>query len=281
MGSLGSINQTSLLAKGSTADIYAWKVGKILKLFREHTEWHANEITATKIAYDSGLPVPKVFSGLIEVNEKEGIIFERIDGPSMTEYLDNHPEKVEAYARSAAVLHTQVHSKVRSELSSLLEILTWSIQQADSLETKDKNVVLDILNDLPDGNRLCHNDFYPNNIIVSPRGPVIIDWAIGTKGNPDADFTRTWLISKMWLERLKESKTSQHSILMWQKFWEAYFNQYKEINPFCFEQLARWQVVIVTASLVWDKNVSSTDQRIAFIKAFLKCKEHPWMQYYE
>jgi tRNA A-37 threonylcarbamoyl transferase component Bud32 len=278
VGSLGSINQSSLLAKGSTADIYAWKADKILKLFREYTPWHANEVSATKIAFNSGLPVPEVFSGLIEINKKEGIIFERIDGPSMTEYLDKHPDKAEAYGQSTAILHSQVHSIVRAELPALLEILTWSIQQTDLLETKNKNVVLDILSDLPDGERLCHNDFYPNNIIVSPTGPVIIDWAIGTKGNPDADFARTWLISKMWLERLRESKSSHHIILLWQQFWESYFNQYKEINPFCFERLAQWQVVTVTASLVWDKSVSSTDQRIAFINASLRGTEHPWMQ---
>ncbi len=279
VGYLESINQTSLLAKGSTADIYAWKVGKILKLFREHTPWHANEATATMTAFNSGLPVPEVFSGLIEVNKKEGIIFERIDGPSMTEYLDKHPDKVETYARSTAILHSQVHSIVQSELPALIEILTWSIQQADSLETKSKKAVLDILNDLPVGERLCHNDFYPNNIIVSPRGPVIIDWAIGTKGNPDADFARTWLISRMWLERLRESNTSQHTMIMWQQFWKTYFNEYKEINSICFERLAQWQAVIVAASLVWDKSISSIDQRISFIKAFLRGTEHPWMHY--
>lgn len=277
--SLGSINNTTLLTQGSTADIYAWEEGKVLKLFREHTQWHANEVTATKAALNSGLPVPEVFSGLIEVDKKEGIIFERIDGLSMTEYLNKHPHKVEAYARSTAMLHSQVHSTVRDELPALAEILTWSIQQLDSVGKDIKNVVLDILRDLPVGEKLCHNDYYPNNIIVSPRGPIIIDWAMGTKGNPDADFARTWLISRMWLERLKESKSPQHTIIMWQQFWDSFFNQYKLINPFCFERLAQWQIVTATASLVWDKGISSTDQRIAFVKASLGGAEHQWMQH--
>jgi hypothetical protein len=61
--SSGSINKTTLLAQGSTADIYAWKERKVLKLFREHTPWHANEVAATKTAYNFGLPVPEVFRG--------------------------------------------------------------------------------------------------------------------------------------------------------------------------------------------------------------------------
>ncbi|HLF73012.1 MAG TPA: aminoglycoside phosphotransferase family protein [Anaerolineales bacterium] len=47
--------------------------------------------------------------------------------------------------------------------------------------------VLDSLEPLPDGDRLCHGDFHPANIILTGRGPVIIDWMDATRGHPLAD----------------------------------------------------------------------------------------------
>jgi hypothetical protein len=89
-----------------------------------------NEVAATKVAHQVGLPVAEVIDSLIEVGEGEGIIFDRVDGPAMTEYLQNHPDKVECCARQAAQLHARVQSTEVSELPPLREILPWSIHQA-------------------------------------------------------------------------------------------------------------------------------------------------------
>jgi hypothetical protein len=78
MESPDSIEKATLLAKASTADVYVWGVGHVLKLFHERTPWHANEVTATRIAHEARLPVPEVIDGLIEVGGREGIVFERI-----------------------------------------------------------------------------------------------------------------------------------------------------------------------------------------------------------
>jgi aminoglycoside phosphotransferase (APT) family kinase protein len=193
----GSTENATLLAKGATADVYAWGEGRVLKLFTERTPWHANEVSATRAAQEAGLPVPALIDGLIEVGQREGIVFERVDGPTMNEYLQDHPSQVEDCARQAAELQARIHSTEVTELSPLIELLNWSIEQADPLEDATRNAVLDLLDGLPGGESLCHNDFYPNNIIVSPHGLVVIDWAIGTRCNPLADYARTWLISRM------------------------------------------------------------------------------------
>ena len=63
MESNNSIEQATLLAKGTTADVYAWGVGHVLKLFRQRLPWHANEVAATRVAHQAGLPVPEVIDG--------------------------------------------------------------------------------------------------------------------------------------------------------------------------------------------------------------------------
>ena len=165
-----SAENATLLAKGATADVYAWGEGRVLKLFTERTPWHTNEVSATRAAQEAGLPVPALIDGLIEVGQREGIVFERVDGPTMTEYLQDQPDQVEDCARQAAELQVRIHSTEVTELPPFIEILNWAIEQADPLEDVTRHAVLDLLDGLPGGESLCHNDFYPNNIIVSPMG---------------------------------------------------------------------------------------------------------------
>jgi len=275
--STDSIEKATLLAKGATADVYGWGVGHVLKLFLERIPWHANKVAATRIAHKASLPVPEVIDGLIEVGEREGIVFERVDGPTMTEYLKVHSDKVEYCAQQAAELHARIHSTEAIELLPLIEILTWSIHQADPLEERTRKAVLDVLNGLPAGGVLCHNDFYPSNIIVSLQSPMVIDWAIGTRGSPLADHARTWLISRMWPGRLEEMEAPEHVQLMWQRFWDAFFHRYGELRPSSSEDLIHWQIVAATVSLDWDRNIASMDQRVSFVKAALCGAEHPWL----
>jgi len=271
------LERATLLAKASTADVYALGVGRVLKLFHERTPWHASEVTATRLAHEARLPVPEVIDSLIEVGEREGIVFERVEGSTMTEHIKEHPNKVEYCAQQAAELHAQIHATEVTELPPLIEILSWSVQQADALEKRTREAVLDVLNRFPVGGVLCHNDFYPNNIIVSPHGPVVIDWALGSRGTSLADVARTWLISKMWLDRLEETKAPEHLQLTWQRFWETYFRRYGELRPYSAKDLAQWRIVAATASLVWDRTVASTNRRVSFVKAALGGVEHPWL----
>jgi tRNA A-37 threonylcarbamoyl transferase component Bud32 len=266
-----------LLARASTADVYTWGNGHVLKLFHERTPWHANEMAATSVAYEAHLPVPEVIEGLIEAGEREGIIFERIDGPVMTMYIEDHPDQVEQCAKQVAELHARIHSTAVSELPPLTELLAWSVQQAEVLEEDTRKAVLDVLKRLPDGAMLCHNDFHPTNIIVSSHGLMVIDWAIGSRGNPLADLARTWLISKMWLGGLEVDRAPEHLLHLWQRFWETYFLRYRTLRPFNALDLIHWQIVVASASLVWDQTVKSIDQRVSFIKAALSGTEHPWL----
>jgi aminoglycoside phosphotransferase (APT) family kinase protein len=217
-----------------------------------------------------------LIDGLIEVGQREGIVFERVDGPTMTKYLQDHPGEVRDRARQAAELQARIHSTEVTELPPLIEILNGSVEQADPLEDATRHAVLDLLDGLPGGESLCHNDFYPNNIIVSRHGLVVIDWAIGTRCNPLADYARTWLISRMWLDGLGMGVPEQERLL-WQQFWSTYLRRYGELRSATSEALLPWQIVVATASLTWDGSMASTDQRISFVQAALGGAEHPWL----
>ena len=52
---------------------------------------------------------------------------------------------------------------------------------------------------MPNHNKLCHGDFNPTNVVISPDGESwsVLDWAHATQGNASADAARTYLL--FWL----------------------------------------------------------------------------------
>jgi hypothetical protein len=82
------ITTAALKGQGRTAEIYAWGTNQILKLFRSGWPLAAAEQEAqiSRTVHELGLPVPAT-AGLIEVEGRHGIVFERIDGPSMLQQL--------------------------------------------------------------------------------------------------------------------------------------------------------------------------------------------------
>jgi hypothetical protein len=44
------------------------------------------------------------------------------------------------------------------------------------------------------GDRLLHLDLHPLNVIMSPKGPVVIDWTNACRGDPAVDVAVTWAL---------------------------------------------------------------------------------------
>lgn len=54
------------------------------------------------------------------------------------------------------------------------------------------------LESMPKHKKLCHGDFNPTNIVMTPSGkPYILDWAHATQGNASADVAQTYLLFKL------------------------------------------------------------------------------------
>ena len=54
------------------------------------------------------------------------------------------------------------------------------------------------LDSMPTHVKVCHGDYNPSNIIITPEGkPFVIDWSHATQGNASADVARTYLLFKL------------------------------------------------------------------------------------
>jgi aminoglycoside phosphotransferase (APT) family kinase protein len=94
---------------------------------------------------------------VLEVRE-DSLVLERISGETMLAELRRRPWHMGAHARTLAELHRRLHE------------ITFASE------------------------RLVHLDFHPDNVLLSPRGPVVIDWANARAGEPALDVAMTWVI---------------------------------------------------------------------------------------
>lgn len=180
-----------IIARGRTAEIFAWGSNRVLKLFLDWcpAAWAEQEARVTQAVHETGIPVPAV-EGIVEVESRLGIVFERVEGPSMLGVLGAKPWKLVQFARLLAELQAAMHSREIAGFPLQRERLESNIQAAEVLPATTREAVLNLLRRLPDGNAVCHGDFHPDNIIMSSRGPIIIDWLTATQGNPLADVAK-------------------------------------------------------------------------------------------
>ena len=76
------------LAHGRTAAVYAWGDGRVLKLFNDRFSERAvkHEADVARASHACGQPAPAVHD-VVCVSGRYGIVYERVDGPTMLDML--------------------------------------------------------------------------------------------------------------------------------------------------------------------------------------------------
>jgi hypothetical protein len=183
------------MAVGRTAEVYAWEEGLVLKLFYDWVQprWIEEEATITRTLHAAGLPVPWC-GDLIEANDRQGILFERVSGITMLQAFHQKPYRLLGIITLLARLHVQMHKISIPEMAPQTAAVRWNLQHAPHITDEQRKLLLAQLEELPEGSSVCHNDFHPDNVMLTKRGAVIIDWMAAKSGNPMADVARTSLL---------------------------------------------------------------------------------------
>lgn len=132
-----------LIGTGRTAEIFAWGDDKILKLFMDWCphSWINKEERLSRVIYGSGLPVPAV-EGIIDVDGRRGIIFERVEGGSMLDEMGSKRIEVLRYAEILAELHTSIHSREIPDMPSMRDMIECGIRHAKMLSKEERTRTL-------------------------------------------------------------------------------------------------------------------------------------------
>jgi aminoglycoside phosphotransferase (APT) family kinase protein len=247
---------------GRTAEILEWEHGYVVKLFlegfrRESIEREANIGRAISA---SGLPVPEV-KQFVEVDGRFGIVFERAgNGRTMLQELGSKPWRLSSLMREFTELHLEMHRHNLPELPPLRKRSAERIRKIANLDLQSglrklveraSAVALAGLEEFPEDEKLCHGDFHPDNILMSPRGPLIIDWSNAAKGNPAADVARTKLMIS--IGTLVEGRTSGWLVeLMRKRALSLYLKFYLEKSAISRESIDAWELPVALTRMTED-----------------------------
>jgi aminoglycoside phosphotransferase (APT) family kinase protein len=193
------MNQTigRLLGTGHVAEVFEWG-SCVVKLYKSTTAKPTafREAAVHAAAEAFGLPVPKVWS-VQEIDGRWGVVFDRVKLPSFAEQMLSNPDEVQQYVECVVRLHMRVHALPAVHLADLKVRLTDNIVATEVLAEPRRRDPLEGIAHMPDGDRLCHGDFHPMNILGEPSQPVIIDWSDARRGDPAADVCRSYLLMKL------------------------------------------------------------------------------------
>ncbi|WP_242432486.1 phosphotransferase [Streptomyces sp. Root1310] len=140
-----------LLGSGRTADVYEIDAAWVLRRDREGWEDSAALAAVMTHVRRHGYPAPAVRPS----GSRADLVMERLDGPTM----------LQAFA--AGTLDAE---EAGAALARLLR----------ELHTLPGRVSADA--------RILHLDLHPDNVILTPDGPRVIDWATAEEGHPGLDW---------------------------------------------------------------------------------------------
>ena len=150
-----------LVGAGRAADVYALDERRVLRRYRNG---ESSEREAAVMAYlaGAGFPVPRVHDA-----SGPDLVLERLGGRDMLADLSARPWLARRHARTLAGLHDRLHA----------------ITAPPSLRAP-----------FGPGGRVLHLDLHPGNVMLTPAGPVVIDWSNVAAGPAAADVAMAWLI---------------------------------------------------------------------------------------
>ncbi len=142
---------------------------------------------------ETGLNIPKI-EEVTKIDGKWAIISDYIEGKTLKELMDENPDKIDEYMNLFVDIQLKILSKKCPLLKRLKDKMQDKISQAD-LDATTRYELHTRLASMKKHNKVCHGDFNPSNVIITPDGtPYVIDWSHATQGNGAADAARTYLL---------------------------------------------------------------------------------------
>jgi aminoglycoside phosphotransferase (APT) family kinase protein len=181
-----------LVGSGTRSAVHAYGRGAVVKVPAASTaaSWILSEARFAEAARIAGAPVPRLL-GVEQVGGRPASVWERVEGVSAWQHVVDQPARSAELGRLMADVHAALFDLIPPvTLPRQRDRLVSKIRRAAAIEPSLSRA-LDLL---PAGDgtpRLCHGDLHPSNVILSPAGPVIVDWFDASRGDPLADIARS------------------------------------------------------------------------------------------
>ena len=172
--------------------------GTVLKVFGPSYKVSAilNEAMNEARAAETGLPVAKVLE-VLKLREHWCIRREWIEGETLANVMLKDKKNLTKYMREFVAIQCEIFTKTSERMGNLNDKLDKLIS-ASPLPRETRYDLHVKLQSMPRGKALCHGDFNPTNVIITPNGDWrVIDWSHVRLGDPLADVAHTYLL--LWI----------------------------------------------------------------------------------
>jgi aminoglycoside phosphotransferase (APT) family kinase protein len=155
----GEQNPGPLIGRGRSADVFDLGGGRVLRRYRYPVDAQPEAVIMRHL-HEAGYPVPVVYAA-----DGTDLVMERLDGMDMLAAIVQRPWTVRQHARTLADLHDRLHEITAPP--------GWKPGHGD---------------------KVLHLDLHPANVMLTSRGPVVIDWVNAQSGTPGADVAMAYLL---------------------------------------------------------------------------------------
>ncbi len=187
-------NEKDIIVKRSNKTVY--RVGdEVIKLHvPEHPKTGVfNEALITTYVESYGVPTAKVLY-VKEFDGRWALALEYIEGQTLAEKIKSEPENLDANLEKFVDIQLDINSYRAVGLRNTITKRTEEITALEGIDPSTKWELLQRLAGMKRHTKLCHGNFDPSNIILTPDGGYkVIDWAHATQGNAGADAALTYL----------------------------------------------------------------------------------------
>lgn len=169
---------------------------RIVKVFTpEHGKANVfNEALCQARVEESGFQIPKVLE-VTQIDDGWAIAVEYVEGRTMEQIMQEDSQHLEEHLEKFVDLQLAMHAKKAPRLTLQKDKFARKINSLkDVLDATARYELCTRLDAMPNHTKLCHGDFNPSNVIVSPEGKMwVVDWAHATQGNASGDTAITYL----------------------------------------------------------------------------------------
>ena len=152
-----------------------------------------NEAYIHACVEDAGVPVSKLL-GVVPAGGGWAISLEYVEGKTLQELMDEHPEKMDEYLEKLVDIQLETGSYRVRNLRNTRVKMEEAIQSLTEIDASTRYELLQRIHGMPQHSKLCHGDLVPSNIVIKEDGSwCVLDWAHASAGNAGADAAITYM----------------------------------------------------------------------------------------